>query len=303
MKAGKLRSKALIVGAGMFGMLMAGAGPVLATDLFLFSPNGNSCNYGGSFTLPAAQPGDRLVLNGLGSGQANCPTTLVSGSATVADETYNGTPNYDRVWTFSTGGNAVITVGTGNHPTTFTIGTETSGRSDAGASASNTTYTVTFDAGDDGTCTVSSVSGKAGSWVRLPKADVCSKSGAAFVAWEARTEGRPVTRFPAESMIALTGDNVLHAVWQRESASAPTSSTSTRWVVWRWDSDGRQIRPVSADLGSTPVVTIHAPKASAVSPKMVKAAKTLAASHGGTYAGIVTETKWTSARIVAAYER
>ena len=173
------------------------------------------------------------------------------------------------------------------------------------AAAAPVNYTVDLDPEDGGTCTVEKVTGPAGSWQRLPQESACSKPGHRFVAWEARyTDGQPTTRYPAYSFINLTGNNRLYAIWAPVDAPVVEPVTATRWVVWRWDAKAKQMRPVSADLvGLKPVVTIHAPKAGAVSNEMVEAAKALAAKNGGDYHGIVTSTKWTKPRIVTAYKR
>lgn len=181
-----------------------------------------------------------------------------------------------------------------------------SGSSAAGPGvAAPVNYTVDLDPEDGGTCTVAKVTGPAGSWQRLPQADACSKPGYRFVAWEARdTGGPPTMTYPANSFINLTGNNRLYAVWAPVDAPVAEPVTATRWVVWRWDANARQLRPVSADLvGLKPVVTIHAPRAGAVSNDMVEAAKALAAKNGGAYNGIVTSTKWSKPRIITAYKR
>lgn len=175
----------------------------------------------------------------------------------------------------------------------------------AESSAAPVNYTVILDPEDAGTCSMTSVSGPAGSWQRLPQESACTKPGYRFVGWEARhTDGQPTTRYPAYSYINLTGDNTLYAVWEPVSVAKVEPAKATRWVVWQWDAKTKQTRPVSADLiDLRPVVTIHSPEKSAVSAAMVKAAEQLAARHGGTYAGIVTATTWKKPRIVTAYVR
>lgn len=175
----------------------------------------------------------------------------------------------------------------------------------AGSGGVATTYTVRLDPEDGGTCTVASVFGPAGSWQRLPQSDACSKPGFRFVGWEFRqTDGPPTTVYPAYSFLHLTGDNTVFAKWVPVDVPVVEPVKTTRWVIWRWDAKARKMRPVSADLlGLNTVVTIHAPKASAVSSAMVQGAKSLAAANSGTYGGIVTSTDWKRPRIVTAYNR
>ena len=169
------------------------------------------------------------------------------------------------------------------------------------------TYTLSLNAGP-GSCSVSSLSGTAGSWANLPTPSMCSYSGHTLGGW---VPSWTTEVFPPGAPVNLTGDNSLTALWATGGATpsatptpGPSSSTGAL-TVFRviWLANGRSVREGDPDslVGRHAVFTIATTRPSDVSAATVAAAKALAAEYDGTYGGIVRADTWRAPRIVAAY--
>lgn len=290
----------LVAGLGAAVGLVAAAPAASAEQIATWNLAGTpGCNQGGWYVLPDAHVGDTFVIQGAGAQGLNCETRWVAGDPFTLDAS-----GVDIVYTFTNpavGAEFTMdwTTGTTYFEVNIAALPEVPAEPVPGPAA---IFTLTLVPGEGATCTVTTLSGRGGSWVRLPSTSACVKPGATLAGWEARsTDGHATTVHAAYESLHLTGDNTLYAMWVPNPQPKPKD---TRWVIWQWDAKTGKAKPVSADLiGTRPVVTIHAPKASAVSAAMVKAAEQLVAKHGGTYAGIMTATKWKSPRIVTAYTR
>ena len=95
------------------------------------------------------------------------------------------------------------------------------------AAPAPTMYRLTLDA-NGGVCNVSGVSGEAGTWVVLPAASACTRTGAEFSGWSTARDGLGLTFVPG-GQTALTGDNTLYATWSATptTAALDTSTSSS----------------------------------------------------------------------------
>jgi large repetitive protein len=163
-------------------------------------------------------------------------------------------------------------------------------------------FTLTFEA-SPGTCTVSSVTASAGSWVALPNAAECEAVGVRLTGWQPL---RSSTFFVPGSSVQVTGNNTLRALWESVGVASETGTQTTtqrriRLVVW--SDNGRIVRVGKSNnlAGQKAVFSIVTRDARKVTPAAIAAARALAAEHGGVYVGVVRGDWWVTPRIVAAY--
>ena len=170
-----------------------------------------------------------------------------------------------------------------------------------------TTVTVTFNA-SGGSCTVTSVSGAAGTWAATPRANNCTLAGSTLSGWQARQGGNPFGPvFLPGTSINLSSDNTLYALWTTgngggTAAPTPGAGVPAR-VIWSFQKGKTVVRVGSpkAMVGRSPFVTLSTKTTSSVTAEMISQAKAVAKEYDGIYGGVVRADTWNKPRIVAVY--
>lgn len=116
------------------------------------------------------------------------PTVDVS-TVTLVQAALSGTPAY-QLW----------------------IATDGTTTDDATTAPVVVTYTIDID-GNEGTCSVPSLTGVASSWANLPGADSCTRDGYALAGFSVSADGSGLSFAPG-APIQFNGSNRLYAVWR-----------------------------------------------------------------------------------------